>query len=236
MTATNPVRIGLIGDYNPTVIAHQAIPRALGLASEAVGCSVDVEWLHTAALDNVSDKSLGEFHGLWCTPASPYASMSGALRGIRYARERGIPFLGTCGGFQHALIEYARNVLGRAEADHAESNPSTVMPLIALLTCSLVGTTGRIHFVPGTRIAQIYGSADAVEAYHCNYGFNPHYAPLFANAQFIVSARDDSGEPRAMELSDFAFFIGTLFQPERSALSDRSHPLVEEFLRVAGRE
>jgi CTP synthase (UTP-ammonia lyase) len=235
MTTAPRVRIGLIGDYSPSVVAHQAIPRALGLASEAVGCSVDVEWLHTAALDNSSDRSLGEFHGLWCTPASPYTSMSGALRGIRYAREQGIPFLGTCGGFQHALIEYARNVLGLAEADHAESNPSAAMPLIAPLTCSLVGTTGRIHFVPGTRIAHIYGSADAVEAYHCNYGFNPQHALLFANTRFIVSARDDSGEPRAMELTDSDFFIGTLFQPERSALSDRSHPLVEEFLRVAGR-
>src|SRR4030088_892607 len=65
--------------------------------------------------------------------------------------------LGTCGGSQHALIEYARNVLGLVEADHPESNPTSELPLIAPLSCPLVEVQGRIKLIPGTRMAQLYG-------------------------------------------------------------------------------
>src|SRR5216684_9028330 len=122
------VRIGLIGDFNPDVLAHIAIPEALTLAAREVECSVGEEWLPTALLERDSEKRLAAFDGLWVVPASPYESMEGALLAIRFARERGVPFLGTCGGFQHVLIEYARNALGIKEADHMESNPSAVSP------------------------------------------------------------------------------------------------------------
>src|SRR6266478_2757884 len=103
------IRVGLIGDYSPDVVAHRAIPLALGMASERAGREVGFEWLPTDAL--ASDAVRAEdYDGLWCVPASPYVSMEGALNAITYARESGTPFLGTCGGFQHALIEYARNV------------------------------------------------------------------------------------------------------------------------------
>src|SRR5205809_607084 len=79
------------------------------------------------------------FHGIWCVPGSPYRSMDGALRANRFARENGRPFLGTCGGFQHAIIESLRNVAGLKHADHAESNPDAKMPVIVRLACSLAG-------------------------------------------------------------------------------------------------
>ena len=93
------------------------------------------------------------FSGLWCVPTSPYRSMEGALLAIRYARESGVPFLGTCGGFQHAVIEYARNVLGWADAEHAETAPDAARAVISLLECPLVETSGVVRFVPGSRIA-----------------------------------------------------------------------------------
>src|SRR2546430_659730 len=99
-------RVALIGDHNPSVIAHQAIPEALRLAGNVEGV-----WVHTTSILN-PEMDLRGFNGIWCVPASPYASMDGALKAIQYARESGRPFLGTCGGFQHALIEYARNVRG----------------------------------------------------------------------------------------------------------------------------
>ena len=111
------MRIGLIGDFNPEVIAHITIPQALTLAARKVECSVETEWLPTPFLEKDTEEKLEDFDGLWIVPASPYESMEGALLAIRFARERGVPFLGTCGGFQHALIEYARNVLNLAEAD-----------------------------------------------------------------------------------------------------------------------
>jgi CTP synthase (UTP-ammonia lyase) len=94
------------------------------------------------------------FDGLWCVPASPYRSMDGALTAIRFARERSRPFLGTCGGFQHAVIEYARNVLGWPDAEHAETSPDAARPVINELECALVEATETVTLFPGTRIAR----------------------------------------------------------------------------------
>jgi CTP synthase (UTP-ammonia lyase) len=104
------IRIGLIGDYNAAIIAHQAIPEGIRLAGKELGVDVGSEWLAT---DDIGD--LTRYAGLWCVPGSPYRSMKGALRAIRFAREERRPFLGTCGGFQHAVIEYARNAMGVGE-------------------------------------------------------------------------------------------------------------------------
>ena len=97
------LRVGLIGNYDARVPAHQAIPRALELASAAVGaCRVESCWLPTEMLVNNLSTWLSGLDGLWCVPASPYASTDGALGAIRFARTERVPFLGTCGGFQHA--------------------------------------------------------------------------------------------------------------------------------------
>jgi CTP synthase (UTP-ammonia lyase) len=97
------VTVGLIGDYNQTVPAHQAIPLASRRAAEALHIEVGFEWISTEEVTSVSRVS--RFNGLWCVPASPYRSIEGALLAIRHARENAVPFLGTCGGFQHAVIE-----------------------------------------------------------------------------------------------------------------------------------
>jgi CTP synthase (UTP-ammonia lyase) len=115
------VMVGLVGDYNQSVPAHQAIPLALTRAADAKQVEVEFEWVPTGDINSVS--RISAFDGIWCVPASPYHSMEGALLAIRHAREAAIPFLGTCGGFQHAVIEYARNVLGWADAQHAETAP-----------------------------------------------------------------------------------------------------------------
>ena len=107
-----------------------AIPKALNLAGTQQGVEVEAEWVHTSTITRV-DAQFAGFEGIWCVPASPYANTMGALATIRYARERGLPFLGTCGGFQHALLEYARNVFGMPEAEHAETDPGAPLRLIA---------------------------------------------------------------------------------------------------------
>src|SRR5713226_4615469 len=107
-----PIRIALIGDYNAAVKAHQAIPQALALAQDGKQRRCEWQWLHTATLSNDPSDQLQAFHGIWCVPASPYANTRGALAAIRFARGTGRPFLGTCGGFQHALLEYAEAVWG----------------------------------------------------------------------------------------------------------------------------
>jgi CTP synthase (UTP-ammonia lyase) len=226
--------IALIGDPNPAVPAHRAIPVALGLAAERLGVAVESVWVPTSSLSGDVSTQLAGFAGVWCVPASPYANTDGALAAIRFARETGRPFLGSCGGFQHALLEYARNVLGLADADHAELHPDAAMLLIAPLACSLVEQADRVRFADGSRLRAIYGAASAEEPYHCRYGLNPDYERLFADGPLRVAARDAAGEVRAVELGGHPFFVATLYQPERAALRGASHPLVEAFLAATG--
>src|ERR1019366_6267362 len=140
------------------------------------------------------------FSSLWCVPASPYRSMDGGLLAIRHARESGAPFLGTCGGVQHAVIEYARNVLGWADAEHAETAPDADRAVISLLACSLVETSGVVRFVPGSRIATAYGATEATEGYRCRYGLNAEFRSVLLAGPLRATAEDEAGEVRAVEL------------------------------------
>lgn len=224
-------RIALVGDYDATVPAHQAIPRALALAEEALKAPIAFRWLPTEAIDG--DAVLAPFDAVWCVPASPYRSMEGALRAVRFARMRPRPFLGTCGGFQHAVVEYARGVLGWADAYHAESSPDAARPVIAPLACPLVEVTDRVRLRPGSRIATAYGANEAEEGYRCRYGLNPAFRAALLSGPLRVAAEDDAGEVRALELDGHPFFVATLFQPERAALTGRLPPLVTAFAKAA---
>jgi CTP synthase (UTP-ammonia lyase) len=220
-------QIALIGDYDAGAKAHQAIPQALTLASEEHRC--EWQWLHTSTLDGDPSGQLSGFSGIWCVPASPYANTRGALDAIRFARDTGRAFLGTCGGFQHAIMEYAEAIWGIAPV-HAELDADARDPVIAPLVCSLVEESGDILFEPRSRLASIYGAAKTREEYHCRYGLNPRYAARLTSGRLRVAARDAAGDVRAVELDGHPFFIGTLYQPERSAFSGRRHPLIEAFV------
>jgi len=226
-------RIALIGDYDAAVKAHIAIPKALQLAGESIGCAAEETWIETRALAGDAARRLSAFDGIWCVPGSPYQSMAGALAAIRIAREQKRPFFGTCGGFQHALIEYARNVLGFLEADHAESNPAATVPLIAPLACALREARGVVKLKAGSRIREIYRREEINEGYNCSFGFNPKYGAMFEEAKMRVTGADENGEVRVVELIEHPFFIATLFQPERSAFSGETHPLVRAFIEAA---
>ena len=188
-------------------------------------------WLATDGIRGIND--LVDFDGLWCVPASPYRSAEGALRAIRFARETGRPFLGTCGGFQHALLEYAHTVLGLRHAAHAETDVGAAMPLISLLSCSLVEQSDEIVLDEGARIRDIFGATLMHEGYHCRYGLNPDYTALFADTPLRICGRDRAGEVRAMELTDHPFYFITLFQHERRALKANPNPLVNAFVGAA---
>lgn len=222
----NHFRVALVGDFNPEVIAHQAIPRALEIAASELSVVVEGVWTATESCENDPDKRLSEFDGVWCVPASPYRSMAGALSAIRFARENLVPFLGTCGGYQHALLEYAQNVLGYRQAGHTEVDAEAEMPLIAPLQCALVEKSSSINFLPDSRIAQIYGGTNAAEMYHCSYGLNAKYLPVFAKSDLQITGFDAAGEAKVVELRQHPFFVGTAFQPERSALRNECHPLI----------
>jgi CTP synthase (UTP-ammonia lyase) len=227
-------RVGLIGDFDPQVVAHRAIPLALELAASDCAFSISADWMPTEYLRTAPEKVLEAFAGFWCVPGSPYRDMDGALRTIRFARETRCPFLGTCGGFQHAVIEYARSVLGLTNADHMESNPDAELPLITALACRLAATTGRLILQPGTKVAQICGTTEIEEIYNCGFGFNRGCAQLFDNSAIRISGLDQDGEIRVIELFDHPFFVATQYQPERRALEGKRHPLVTAFVSAVG--
>jgi CTP synthase (UTP-ammonia lyase) len=223
------MNIGLVGDYDASIRAHQAIPEALRRVADALAADVSFEWLAT---ESITRARLLQFDGLWCVPGSPYRSMEGALQAIRFAREEGRPYLGTCGGFQHAVIEYARHVLGWADAEHAETAPDASRAVISLLECALVEATDPIVLVPGTRIHRAYGTPEITEGYHCRYGMNAAFLDDLTRGTLRISARSRSGEVRAVELPDHPFFVATLFQPERAALAGAVPPLVRSFVEA----
>jgi len=229
----NASAIALVGDYSPEVIAHRAIPLALALTRNETNLNVAWRWIATRDIRDAS-RDLAEFAAVWLVPASPYENTAGALAAVRFARETCRPFLGTCGGFQHALIEFARNVAGLAGANHAESNPSADTLVVTPLACSLVERGGAVHFSTGSLIRAAYGRDTAHESYHCSYGLNPaHRTPLEA-AGLRFTAFDDAGAIRAAELATAShpFCVGTLFQPERSALRGETPPLVRAFVQA----
>ena len=227
------ITIGLIGDFDAAVPAHQAIPPALQAAAELRQMNLAFEWVATDTIDDAS--RLGHFDGLWCVPASPYRSEAGALRAIRHARERGLPFLGTCGGFQHAVLEYARNVLRWADAEHAEAVPDAEPAVISPLACALVETQEALQLRPGTRIAAAYAGLQITEGYRCRYGLNPDFQAALLAGPLRACAHGESGEVRAVELDDHPFFVATLFQPERAALRGAVAPLVVAFVAACAR-
>ncbi len=224
------ISIALIGDYDPQVTAHQAIPLALGLIAEHLGQTVQFEWLPTEQIH--ADTSLEHFDGFWCVPASPYNSEDGALRAIRFAREHQRPFLGTCGGFQHAVLEYSRNVLGWSDAEHGETSPESERAVLTPLSCSLVEAVDSIHLLPGSIIAKAYENSQIREGYRCRFGVNPLFAQELLRDRLQAVGHDSAGDLRAIELKDHRFFVATLFQPERAALKGQMPPLVRAFVEA----
>jgi CTP synthase (UTP-ammonia lyase) len=227
------IGIGLIGDRSDEVIAHRAIPPALTMAARELGVEVEYEWVPSEEV--TSAERIAGLDGLWCVPGSPYRSMEGALLAIQYAREQRWPFLGTCAGFQHAVIEYARNVLKWSDADHAESSPDAERAVIAPLTCGLLSDFGSLRLIEGTRLAQAYEKRDTEEEYLCRFGVNPAFRAALVSGPLHEAAVDESGDLRAVELAAHPFFVGTLFQPERAALHGKTPPLVVAFLRACMR-
>ena len=228
---TTLVHIAIVGDRNDEIAAHRAIPLALAHAASALDVDVSVEWLASDAAPDAA--RLAAYDAFWVAPGSPYRSLDGALRVIGHARTSGRPFLGTCGGFQHAVLEFARHVLDWPDAMHAESDPGVGRPVIAELECALVEARGSVTLVPGSRLARAYAGPTAPTIYRCRYGLNPAFRAALTAGPLRGTAEDEHGELRAVELDGHPFFVATLWQPERDALEGRRVPLAEAFVTAA---
>jgi CTP synthase (UTP-ammonia lyase) len=228
------VAVGIIGDYNPNYQSHIATTDSLRHVGEALSINIEASWLPTISIEKeYNDSSFKKYNALWCAPGSPYISIDGALKAIRYARENDVPFIGTCGGFQHVLLEYARNVLGLTDASHEEISPNADTLFISKLSCSLAGKKGRVYIKPDTIAHSIYQKDSIYEEFRCNYGLNPKYADEMINNELIISGFGAEGEPRIIELSDHVFFVATLYEPQLSSSSSFPHPLIKRYIETA---
>ena len=238
------VRIGILGDFNPEFRSHHATNDSLQHAAAKLDLTVESEWLPTPSLVEAgAEKTLESFDGLWASPGSPYKNMDGMLKGIEFARKRDWPFLGTCGGFQYAVIECARNVLGIKDADTAENNSGSTNIIIYPVACAvpdragnapkLSGLVPEIRIRPGSYLQTFYSKDVITEEFFCNFELNPDFEWCSIEAGFPIAARGPQGEVRAIESPTHRFFIATLFQPQLSSRPDNPHPLVLAFVQAA---
>lgn len=238
------VRIGILGDLDPGSHGHKAINDALQHCAAKLQIQLDSPWIPTPSLlAPDAEKLLESFDGIWATPGSPYKSFDGILKGIEFARRRDWPFLGTCAGFQYALIECARNVLGIKDADTAENNSASKNIIIYPVACAvpsrkkdapkLSGRIPEIRLRPGSYLQSFYTQDTIAEEFFCNFEVNPDYEWAAMEAGFPVVARGARGEIRAIESPTHRFYIATLFQPQHSSKPGKPHPLVLAFVQAA---
>ncbi len=243
---SDAVRIGILGDFSADFRSHQATNDALQHAARTLNTKVESEWLPTQSLTAAAvEERLESFDGLWAAPGSPYKSFEGMLKGIEFARRRDWPFLGTCGGFQYAFIEFARNVLHIADADSAENNSGSRNIIIYPVACAvpnrkgdapkLSGAVPEIRLRPGSYLQSFYGKniETATEEFFCNFEINPDFEWAAMEAGFPVVARGTQGEIRAIESPTHRFFLATLFQPQLSSTAKTPHPIVLAFVQAA---
>jgi len=239
---TEAVRIGILGDFNSDFRSHHATNDALQHAARKLKLKVESAWIPTPSLLlPTATASLDAFDGIWASPGSPYKSFDGMLKGIEFARVYDRPFLGTCGGFQYALIECARNVIGIPDATTAEEDPKAKNIVIYPVACAvpnrdkkapkLSGKVNEIHLRPGSYLASFYGKEKVEEEFFCNYELNPEFEWMAMEAGFPIVARGSNEECRAIESPAHLFFIATLFQPQLSSTEAKPHPLVMAFVQ-----
>ncbi|MEU0738769.1 hypothetical protein [Streptomyces sp. NPDC006134] len=229
-TAARAARIALVGDRSPTVVSHTRIPLLLDALAERDRLVLDAYWIPSEEAGDTD--AVRGFDAVWVLPGSPYRSEAGVLSAIRTAREAGIPFLGTCGGFQHTLLEYARNVCGLTRVAHAENDPGAEDFLITPLACSLIGHEAAVRVEPGSLAQTVIGAERTVERYFCAYGPSRHLDTLRAHG-LRLSGHDEDGHVRIAELPGHPFFLASLFQPELAGDGSRPHPMVRALARAA---
>src|SRR4051795_3856454 len=216
-------KLALVGDRSPSVRAHGRIPLLIDALRRRDGIVLDPYWIPSTEADD-----LEAFDGIWVVPGSPYTDPDKVVAAVKTARERQIPFLGTCGGFQHAILHLAEDLAGIETPRHAEYGIEEGAVIVEL-ECSLVGHEGPINYTPDTLIQRIAGVDRSLERYHCSYGIAPGSVKTLQAAGVIFGAHDQDGATRELGLPDPPFVHGALFQPELAGDGTRAHPVIRAF-------
>jgi len=216
-----------LGDRDPGYLTHREIDAALELFPP----SAEAHWVAT---DSDEARDLTAASGIWLLPGTPYRDADPAFAAIRHCLDESVPFLGTCGGFQHALVELARSRAGIADAAHEESDPDAPDPVVSRLACTLYGELRTVTPVPGTRFAEICGT-EAFEGFHwCGYGLAPAYVEPLERAGVVIGATAEDAGVEAVELPGHPFFIATAFQPQVGAsTTGQLGAIVDAFVAAA---
>lgn len=227
------MKIGVIGEFKKDSETHYKLNEALKHVEALIPETIDISWVDTEAVISEKGKIVRNFDGIWSAPGSPFKSLEGSLLAIRIAREENIPHLGTCAGFQHTIIEIARNILGVEYAQHEEHAPDSSALFISRLACSLAGKKLRINLEKGTLAEEAYGAGSVEENYYCNFAVNPDFKEKLKIKEITWSGIDDEGEWRILELPENDFFISTLFVPQTRSPPENPHPLIKKFIQAA---
>ena len=238
------VKIALVGKYVALHDAYLSVAEALRHAGASLLTQVEIDWIDSEQVndENAAD-ILGGADGILVPGGFGTRGTEGKISAIRYAREHKIPYLGLCLGMQLAIIEFARNVLGLADASSVELDPSTTNPVIHLMPdqegISDIGGTLRLGAYPcvlteGSRALALYGQKEISERHRHRYEVNNEYRELLKSAGMVLSGMSPDGRIVEMvELSGDAFFVATQAHPEFKSRPDVPHPLFKGFVDAA---
>ncbi|MBX6351359.1 MAG: CTP synthase [Clostridia bacterium] len=237
------VEVAVVGKYVALRDAYMSVAEALVHAGAHHDARVDVRWIHSEEIAPGSAADwLAGVHGVLVPGGFDPRGVPGMIDAARYAREEGLPYLGLCLGMQVAVIEFARSVLGWADADSTEFNPETTHPVIDHMPgqAKLVRTGGTMRLGsyecrlrPGSLAARAYGAELVRERHRHRYEFQNRYREDFAARGMRPSGVwPEGGLVEIMELDAelHPFFLGTQFHPELRSRPNRPHPLFVAFL------
>ncbi|GAA0645889.1 CTP synthase [Salarchaeum japonicum] len=225
------VDIALVGKYaleDAYISIHESLKHA-GLHERV---SVNVTWVDSEKMNDEHRDRLESADGIVVPGGFGSRGIEGKLEAVRYAREHGVPFLGLCLGFQLAVVEYARNVLGLAGAHSAEIDEDTPYPVIDLLPEQYdmedLGGTMRLgahetEIEPGTLAHDVYDADTCTERHRHRYEVNPEYIDDLTSDGLTFSGHAGN-RMEIVELDDHPYFLGTQFHPEFRSRPGRASP------------
>ena len=179
-------RIALVGDRHDGYPSHREVKAVIPM----LGADVVADWVAT---DGAQVRDLGGFDGIWLMPGSPYSDDARAYEAIRYARTNGVPFLGTCGGLQYAVVEYFRDVLGVADASHAEVDGIGDDNVVTAMACSLSGQERQVLPVAGSRFAALVAEP-FTGMHYCSYAPSGAALQRLTQAGWVIGATAEGAE------------------------------------------